>query len=131
MHLARAESEIMNDDGLIHLQEGLAALELVLDERAGVAEVAIGQRLGETYLVRIHARAEQELARNVNVPEQVLRHLFAVLRAFDDLPLAAPAGSRDLKIEVVRRIIDLAYEGFSPAEKARAYEQLAALAGTP
>lgn len=114
---------LLREDGLFHLQEGLALLEtLMLDSESRGADVA--RALGETYASRIYERIEAELARAGAAPEPLLRHLFAVIRSLDDLPFELPSGSREIKVEVVKQLIDLCYEGHPATAKKEAYRRL-------
>ena len=51
-----------------------------------------------------------------------------MLLAFDATELELPPFVRPLKVDVVKRIIDLSYEGFPEAEKQKMLEQLAGIA---
>lgn len=124
-HLARAEAALMTSEGLVHLKEGLALLEAVIDREAQPGGDSVARNLGQTYTSRIYARIGRELTRSPNLPQPELEHLFAVIRALDDTGFELPANSRKLKIDVVRRLVDYYYEGHSPAEKEKAYRQLA------
>jgi hypothetical protein len=127
--LARAEAEIHTDDGLMNLEEGLELLESVADDRAAGKHGTIARALGATYAARVHDSIRRELDSGTNLPEPVLRHAFALVRAFDGKGFDVPPSSRDLKIELVRRLIDIHYEGYSPADKQLAYEELAKISG--
>ena len=124
-HLAKAESALSTEDGLFHLHEGLALLECVIEEDVAGREATLARNLGTTYTTRIYARVKQQIGRDLSTPEPELEHLFAVIRAFDDTSFDLPPAARELKVEVVKRLIDLYYEGHSPAEKQRVYEELA------
>jgi hypothetical protein len=126
--LARAEAALMTADGLFHLQEGLALLESIID-RAGATPIGpIARNLGQTYTTRVYARVRQAIdTRNLSEPE--LEHLFSVVRAFDGAGFELPEDSRELKVAVVRRLIDYYYEGHSRADKEKILEQLAGISG--
>ena len=124
-HLARAEAALLTSDGLVHLREGLALLESVIDVESRTGGESVARNLGQTYTSRIYARIGREMARNPNLPQPELEHLFAVVRALDDTGFELPSNSRELKIGVVRRLIDYYYEGHSAADKEKAYRQLA------
>ncbi len=123
-HLAEAEATLMSANGLFHLQEGIAALEASLDRDPRVGQVA--SNIGRTYVVKVYERVREKIAA-ASVPEPVLEHLFALVRAFDNTSFEPPADARAVKVEVVRRLVDLYYEGYPAADKERAYEQLANL----
>jgi hypothetical protein len=61
------------------------------------------------------------------VPEPELEHCFKVVLAFDQVSDALPPASAELKIEVVKALIERYYEGHPPERKRAALEQLAAL----
>ena len=127
--LARAEAEIDTADGLVNLEEGLELLESVAEDRAAGMHRKIARTLGATYAARVHESIRRELDSSRNLPEPALRHAFAVVRAFDGKGFDVPPTSRELKIELVRRLIDIYYEGYSPADKQLAYEELAKISG--
>jgi len=127
--LARAEAEIDTADGLANLQEGLELLESVAVDDAAGQYRAVARTLGTTYAARVHEGIRRDLDSGRNLPEPVLRHAFAVVRAFDGKGFDVPSSSRDLKIELVRRLIDIYYEGYSAADKQLAYEELAKISG--
>lgn len=126
-HLARAEAALMTADGLFDLKEGLALLESVIDDSAGTEAESVARNLARTYTGRTYARVRQHVESADNLPEPQLEHLFAVMRAFDDSGIELPPESARLKIDVVRRLIDLYYEGYPAAEKEKALMQLAKL----
>jgi len=118
--LARAEATIETFEGLEHLQEGLELLESAADEHA-----ALARQLGATYAKKVHEHVRRELGSGRNLPEPALQHAFALLRCFDGKGFEVPSTSRETKIELVRRLIDIHYEGYPEADKRRAYEELA------
>ena len=125
-HLSRAESDYRTEDGLFHLEEGLALLEdVALDGAPEQRDVAAN--LLSTYSTRICESVRTLIETDPAVPEPDLEHLFKVLLAFDSQELELPAYVRSLKIEVVKRLIDLYYEGHSEEEKQRMLEQLAGI----
>jgi hypothetical protein len=126
-HLAKAEACMMQAEGLHHLQEGLVLLEGVIQDPAAGASAAIARNLGSTYAVKLYHRINGRLGARRDLPEPELKHLFAVLRAFDEASFETPPVARALKIELVKRLIDRYYEGYSPAEKRKALEELASL----
>jgi hypothetical protein len=128
-HLARAEAAIDTDDGLAHLEEGLELLESVAADRRAGEHRALAAQLGATYAVKVNEHVGRQLASGRNLPEPALRHSFALLRCFDGKGFDVPPTSRESKIELVRRLIDIYYEGYPAADKQRAYEELAEIAG--
>ena len=128
-HLAQAESALMSAEGLAHLHDGLACLETLIDAADGGHNVTrnVARNIGQTYTDRIYRRIGATLDSDPALTEPVLEHLFAVVRAFDDAGFELPAGARELKIGVVRRLVDLYYEGYPPAEREKIYRQLEAL----
>ena len=128
-HLAVAEAALDTDEGLAHLQEGLELLESVAADPKGGRYRAVARRLGATYAAKVHEHVRAALASGRNLPEPVLRHAFAVVRCFDGKGFDVPPTSRETKIELVRRLIDIYYEGYSAADKQRAYEELAEISG--
>jgi hypothetical protein len=127
-HLARAESGYRTSDGLSHLEEGLALLEDVM-LGAATAHHAVARNLASTYADRIISRIESQIGNDPGAPEPELEHLFKVIIAFDEVDVELPEGTRALKLRLARRLIDRYYEGHGPAAKARALEDLAAIAG--
>ena len=129
-HLALAEARYRSEDGLFHLEEGLALLEEVM---AGISPGyrAVAQNLAATYSMKIYNLVRNVVGRDRALPEPDLEHLFRVVLAFDDRGLDLPADIRSTKIELVRRLIDHYYEGHSPAEKQAALQQLLQITGEP
>ena len=129
-HLALAEARYRSEDGLFHLEEGLALLEEVM---AGISPGyrAVAQNLAATYSMKIYNLVRNVVGRDRALPEPDLEHLFRVVLAFDDRGLDLPADIRSIKIELVRRLIDHYYEGRSPAEKQAALQQLLRITGEP
>src|SRR5690606_38074202 len=88
----------------------------------------LARRLGATYAKKVHEHVQRELASGRNLPEHVLQHAFALVRCFDGKGFEVPPTSRDTKIELMRRLIDILYEGYPEALRQRAYEELAEIA---
>lgn len=126
-HLAKAEAALSTGDGLFHLKEGLSLLESEMDRDPAASRASVARNLGQTYTSRIYERIGLAIAGDRNLPQPELEHLFSLLRAFDDVGFDLPANSRELKIAVVRRLIDCYYEGHSAADKEKAYRRLANL----
>jgi hypothetical protein len=125
--LARAEAELRTADGLQVLVEGLAFLEDVIG--AGTSTAAnTARNLATSYAARIYARVGDAVATDAQLPEPELEHFFKIVLAFDAVGVDLPQSAQDLKIAVVRRLIDRYYEGHSPERKQRALVELAQLA---
>lgn len=126
-HLSQAESGYRSKDGLFHLEEGLALLdEVALD---GAKECrAVAANLLTRYSTKICESIKSLVETDRGLAEPDLEHLFKVLLAFDAGELELPAYVRSLKIDVVRRLIDLYYEGHSVEEKRKALERLEVVA---
>ena len=126
-HLAQAEAEFRTEDGLHHLEEGLALVQdIVIDGEATQREIA--ENLLNTYSGKICDAIRRLVHADPRLPEPELQHSFAVLLAFDAVDVDLPDYVRALKIDVVRRLIDLHYEGYPEAEKQKMLEQLAGIA---
>lgn len=123
--LANAESECLKPTGLEQLEQGLA---LVDDVCASDAESSVAENLVASYTVSICTRIGELIAADPHLPEPALEHCFKLLLAFDHCRAGLPANARELKLEIVRRLIDRYYEGHSDAAKQRALEQLTAIA---
>jgi hypothetical protein len=121
-HLAKAQSALLTEDGLHHLQEGLALLEVSKNE-------SVARNLGRTYSTRIYEYIRREVEKNRSLSEPELEHLFAVIRAFDEAPFELPPESRRTKVDIVRRLIDLYYEGYTPSQKEQVFKKLAEISG--
>ena len=123
--MAAAEGAWASADGLAQLEDGLEALADIMD--AGKGEARIAGNLAATYAARLYGRVRDKLERDAQVPEPELEHCFKVVVAFDRVQSALPAAAAELKVSVVKALIERYYEGH-PAEKKRAVlEQLAAL----
>jgi hypothetical protein len=55
--------------------------------------------------------------------------LFAVIRVFDEAPFDLPPESKRTKVDIVRRLIDLYYEGYTPSQKEQVFKKLAEISG--
>jgi hypothetical protein len=121
--LARAEAELRSAEGLRELVEGLAFLEDVIG--TGTASAASTARnLATSYAARVYARVGDALAADEQVPEPELEHFFKVVLAFDQVGVDLSQAAQDLKVAVVRRLIDRYYEGHPPERKRRALAEL-------
>jgi hypothetical protein len=126
--LAKAEADLSSADGLTQLVEGLAFLEDTIG--AGPATAAkTARNLATSYASRIYGRIHALLGADRQLPEPLLEHFFKVVLAFDQIGVELPRSARELKVEVVRRLIDLYYEGHPPEKKQQALEELAQITG--
>lgn len=127
-HLSLAEANYRSGDGLVHLEEGLALLdEVAVDGENKYRTIA--RNLLSTYSSRICESIRKLVESDPALPQPELEHLFKVLLAFDAVDLELPAFVRSTKINVVRRLIDLAYEGYPPEEKQKVLEQFIGIVG--
>ena len=127
-YLARAEADLDSADGLARLAEGLGLLDALIAGRDEAAARTAGN-LATTYVGRIYERIGAAVAEDPQLPEPKLEHYFKVVLALDQVGEALPPTAAELKLAVVRALIDRYYEGHSPAEKRRALEQLSQLKG--
>lgn len=127
--LAEAEAAHGTPEGLAKLGEGLALLDDVLG--AAAAEHArTARNLATTYAARIYGRIETAIDGDRAVPEPELELFFKLLLAFDALGVELPQNARDVKIEIVRRLIDRYYEGYPAETKQQAIAELLRLRGS-
>jgi hypothetical protein len=109
------------------LVEGLGFLEDVICTGTATA-AGTARNLATSYAARIYARVSDAVAADEQLPEPELEHLFKVVLAFDPLAAELPQSAQELKIAVVRRLIDRYYEGHPPERKQRALAELAEVA---
>ena len=128
--MAEAETDLSSTAGLARLTDGLERLAVII-ETGSKAEARTASNLAATYAARCYAGVRDRLARDAQMPEPELEHWFKVVLAFDQVRDALPAAAAELKIDVVKALIDRYYEGHSPAKKRAALEQLASLGRTP
>ena len=128
--MAEAETDLSSTAGLARLTDGLERLAVII-ETGSKAEARTASNLAATYAARCYAGVRGRLARDTQIPEPELEHWFKVVLAFDQVRDALPAAAAQLKIDVVKALIDRYYEGHSPAKKRAALEQLASLGRTP
>lgn len=119
--LARAEASFASPDGLAQLEDGLALLDELVE--ASEAERHVARNLAATYATRIFGRVKTAVTTDRAIPQPTLEHYFKLMLAFDTGDFDLPAESRALKIAVVRRLIDLAYEGHPAEAKRKALER--------
>jgi hypothetical protein len=115
--LAEAEAKLPTPDGLARLVAGLEQLDGIIAR--GAPESGVASNLAARYASRVYARVRTLLERDPQVPEPALEHYFKVVLAFDQLSAALPAQAAELKVAVVRALIERYYEGH-PAERKRA-----------
>jgi hypothetical protein len=124
--LAEAEAAWSSAEGLMRLTDGLERLADVI-ETAGKNEARTARNLAATYAGRFYDRIRNKLKRDLQVPEPELEHCFKVVLAFDLVRDALPPAASELKIDVVRALIERYYEGHPPEKKRAALEQLTSL----
>ena len=127
-HLSLAESNYRSEDGLVHLEEGLALLEEVALDGA-TEHKTVAHNLLSTYSARICESVRKVVETELGLPGPDLEHLFKVLLAFDSAGSKLPGYVRSLKIDVVKRLIDLYYEGYPAEEKGKVLRQLTGIVG--
>jgi hypothetical protein len=116
--LARAEAEFQSDRGLSHLEEGLALLDEVA-ENDDAAAATLASNVAAAYATKIFGRVRDALDADRALPQPALEHFFKLMLAFDTTDFELPREAQRLKIAVVRRLVELYYEGY-PAEKKQA-----------
>jgi hypothetical protein len=129
-HLARAEAGYATADGLRHLEEGLAILD-ELSETDIAAQRTIAQNLAAAYAAKIFGRVQAAIATDRAIPQPLLEHYFKLMLAFDQGDFNLPETAQALKVAVVRRLIDLAYEGYPAEAKRKALERLGEIIDGP
>jgi hypothetical protein len=124
--LAEAEAQLASADGLVRLTEGLGRLDEVIV--AGAApEAKTARNLAASYASRVYARIGSLLDRDAQLPEPELEHYFKVVLAFDQVSASLPSKATELKVAVVRALIERYYEGHPPERKRAALAELANL----
>jgi hypothetical protein len=99
-----------------------------LIEGAGM-ECGIAQNVAAAYAAKVFSRVQTAITTDRAVPQPVLEQYFKLMLAFDDGEFALPEESRALKIAVVRRLVDLFYEGYPEEKKQEALRRLREIAG--
>ncbi len=130
VHLSRAEVEFRSRDGLFHLDEALALLDEIMTAGESTHRT-IAHNLASTYGMRIFGSIKALVETDCALPEPELEHFFRMILAFDHADVELPADAAPIKIELVRRLIDRCYEGYSPAEKRKAVQRLEEIAAGP
>jgi hypothetical protein len=126
-HLARGEASYGSAAGLAELEQGLGLLDDVRSAK-NAGDRTIAENIAKTYATRIYRSIGMLLDSDRAVPEPQLEHLFKVVLVFDQSDVELPAGAREVKFEIARRLIDRYYEGHSPEQKRKALEQLTKIA---
>ena len=126
--MAEAETSWTTAAGLARLADGLGRLADII-ETGAPTEARTARNLAASYAGRFHGRVRVELERHAQVPELELEHYFKVVLAFDQVQAALPPEAAELKIALVKSLIERYYEGHPPERKQAALEQLAALEG--
>ena len=124
--MAEAEAGLESADAWVRLSDGLERLADII-ETGSKADVRTASNLAAAYAARCYARVRDRLARDAQIPEPELEHWFRVVLAFDQVRDALPPAAAELKIDVVKALIERYYEGHSPEKKRAALEQLASL----
>jgi hypothetical protein len=124
--MGEAEADWSSAEGLARLTDGLDRLAYVI-ETGTRTEARTASNLAATYAGRFYGRVRDKLERIRQVPEPELAHCFKIVLAFDQLQDALPPAATELKIDVVKALVELYYEGHSPEKKRAVLEQLAAL----
>ena len=122
MHLAQAEAQFAIAAGLTHLEAGLDLVDQLSEDAGSVRDVA--NNLAATYATKIFGRVRDALASDRATPQPTLEHYFKLMLAFDQGDFELPDAARALKIAVVRRLVELAYEGHPAETRRKALEQL-------
>ena len=124
--MAEAEAAWSSAEGLARLLDGLGRLTDVM-ETGRQAEIRTARNIAASYAARCYERVRDRLASDPQVPEPELENCFKVVLAFDQVQDALPPAAAELKIAVVKALIERYYEGHPPEKKRAALEQLAAL----
>ena len=127
-HLARAEAQFAAASGYSELEQGLGLLAEIIESDS--KERVIANNLAASYATKIFMRVDATLATDRAVPQPTLEHFFKLMLAFDQGEFVLPERAGDLKIKVVRHLIDLAYEGHPAEAKRKALERLNEITGT-
>ena len=90
-------------------------------------EARTARNLAATYAGRFYGHVRDKLERSPQVPEPELEHCFKVVLAFDAVKEALPPAAAEVKIDVVKALIERYYEGHPPEKKRAALEQLTEL----
>jgi len=124
-HLARAEAEFQSDRSLSHLEEGLALLDELAASAASSATLA--SNVAAAYATKIFGHVRDALDADRSLPQPVLEHFFKLMLAFDTTDFVLPREAQLLKIAVVRRLVEIYYEGYPAAKKRAVLAQLTQL----
>jgi hypothetical protein len=122
--LAEGEAGLSTADGLTRLAEGLELLDGVMSG-SSEAEARTARNLASSYASRVYGQVRERLATDAQVPEPTLEHYFKVVLALDQVGGALPPDAAELKVAVVRTLIERYYEGHPPERKRAALAELA------
>jgi hypothetical protein len=125
--LAEAEARLASAEGLARLAEGLGGVDELM-EGGTAAEAETARNLAASYASRVYERVRTLVERDAQLPEPELEHYFKVVLAFDQVSAALPPQAAELKVAVVRALIERYYEGHPPERKRAALAELAELA---
>lgn len=126
--LAEAEAGLETAAGLARLAEAIDSLDGVI-AGANAADARTARNLASTYASRIYGRIGTRLGNDAQVPEPVLELYFKAALAFDAVVEALPNSATELKVTVVRALIERYYEGHPEQHKREALAQLAKIGG--
>jgi hypothetical protein len=126
--LAAGEADLGSARGLARLADGLSLLDGVI-AAGSAAGARTARNLASTYAGRIYARIGAAVTKDPQLPEPELEHFFKVVLAFDQVSGALPPAAAELKIAVVRQLVERYYEGHPAEKKRQVLEQLAQLGG--
>jgi hypothetical protein len=125
--LAEAEAQLGSALGLARLAEGLRGVDDLM-EGGTAAEAETARNLAASYASRVYERVRTLVERDPQLPEPELEHYFKVVLAFDQVSAALPPRAAELKVAVVRALIERYYEGHPQERKRAALAELAELA---
>jgi hypothetical protein len=126
-HLARAETQFSTANGFAELEQGLGLLAELME--SNTQERFIANNLAASYATKIFQRVEATLVNDRAVPQPLLEHFFKLMLAFDQGDFVLPEKEDELKIKVVRHLVELAYEGHPAEAKRKALERLSQITG--
>jgi hypothetical protein len=122
--LAAAEADLSSAEGLARLTEGLDQLDAIMSA-GSQADARTARNLASTYASRIYRQVSGLVMNDAQLPEPELEHYFKVVLAFDQIGIALPADAAELKIAVVKSLIERYFEGHSSDRKRAALAELA------
>ena len=122
--LARAEANLRSADGLAQLVEGLALLDDVIGAGAG-CRAHRAQPCAELCDADLRARSATRSPPTRSCPSPSSSIFLRSCSRSTQSARRCRKSAQELKIEVVRRLIDRYYEGHPPEQRQRALEELA------